>query len=153
MNKSDILKQFPPLRENVLLILHSLQNSNPQNYLSAKDLTVTADYLNTTRGVIYGITSYYSMFSLKPRGRYIIRICDSPVCHLFETLNLPGRLAADLQIEPGQTTADGLFTLEFTACIGCCDRAPAMMINTEMFGNLTGPKIASLLQGLRKKAQ
>jgi NADH-quinone oxidoreductase subunit E len=151
MNKREILTQYPPAQENVLQILHHLQNNNPRHYLSGEDLELAAEYLNLTRGVIYGIATYYSMFSLKPRGRHIIRICDSPVCHVFEAGSLIDELTHILEIDAGQTTADGLFTLELTECIGCCDEAPAMMINGDTFGHLTGKKISALIDRIRKR--
>lgn len=150
MKKKEIQALYPSDRCNVLLILHHLQNCNPRNYLSEEDLEWIADYLNITRGMIYGIASYYTMFSLKPRGRHIIRVCNSPVCHMFGELSLMDELTRNLKIAPGETTKDGLFTLEHTECIGCCDQAPAMMIDQEVFGHLTGPKVCSILAHVRK---
>lgn len=153
MGKREILAQYTPDREQVLLILHHLQNSNPQNYLTGEDLALTAEYLNTTRGVIYGIASYYSMFSLRPRGRHIIRVCDSPVCHVARAQGPKDDLTRILGVGPGETTPDGRFTLELTECIGCCDEAPAMMIDGEPVGHLTATKIESVLDQILKRGE
>ena len=82
MKKTDILEKYPPLMENVLLVLHDFQNNNQRNYLTEKDLALIANYLNTPYSSIFGVASYYTMFSLIPRGKHIIRICQSPVCHI-----------------------------------------------------------------------
>jgi len=136
----------------VLLILHDIQNNNPQNYLSKKDLSLVARHLNTTLATIYGIASYYTMFSLKPRGKHIIRICRSPVCHLAGVVDVITELTKILKIDVGKTTPDRRFTLETTACLGQCDSAPAMMVDDVLCGNLTAKKIQATLHQYMKHA-
>ena len=150
MTKAGILEQYPPRMENVLLILHDLQNHNPRNYLSKKDLGLVAAYLNTTLGVMVGIASYYTMFSLEPRGRHIIRLCRSPVCHLAGVTDVLAELRRLLKIDVGETTTDRHFTLETTECLGQCDLAPAMMVDNELYSNLTRQKIRSVIQHYRQ---
>lgn len=151
MKKIDILEKYPPLMENVLLMLHDFQNNNPRNYLSEKDLVLVARHLNTTYGSIYGVASYYTMFSLTPRGKHIIRICRSPVCHMAGVIDLFTELNKILKIDVGQTTPDELFTLESTECLGQCDRAPVMAVDESFYGNLTTNKIKVILQKYKKK--
>ena len=145
MNKKDILQQYPPLMENVLLILHDFQNNNPRNYLSEKDLTIIAKYLNVTYSSIYGVASYYTLFSLKPRGKNIIRICNSPVCDMVGSNDIKKELCKILKVDIGETTADELFTLETTECLGQCDTAPVMSVNEDLYGNLTAKKISPII--------
>ncbi len=149
MKKKDILHKYPPLMENVLLILHEFQNNNPRNYLSEKDMAMIAKYLNVTDSSIYGIVSYYTLFSLKPRGKHIIRICNSPICDMAGSRNIFTELRRNLKIGFGETTAQGLFTLEATECLGQCDKAPGMAIDEEFYGNLTAKKIKTILQRYR----
>lgn len=137
--------------ENILLLLHDFQNHHPRHYLSKKDLKLVARHLNTTYASVYGVASYYSMFSLKPRGKHIIRLCHSPVCHLAGVIDLFGELNKMLAIEVGQTTPDGLFTIETTACLGQCDKAPAMSVDQTFYGNLTVKKIRTVLEQYRQK--
>ena len=144
------LSPYPPARDNILLILHWLQDRNPRNYLSPKDLELTAAYLNTTLASVYGVASYYSMFSLKPRGRHVIRVCRSPVCHMMAAQELLHELVDNLGIDPGHTTADGLFTLERTECIGRCDQAPAMMIDQAVYLNMTGGRVGVVIDRIRQ---
>jgi len=146
MNKTDILHKYPPIMENVLLILHKFQNSNPRNYLSEKDLAMIADYLNVPCSSIYGVASYYSLFSLTPRGKHIIRICNSPVCQMADSNDILAKLRNRLDIDIGETTADGLFTLETTECLGQCDTAPGMSVDEMYYGNLTARKIKHILE-------
>jgi NADH:ubiquinone oxidoreductase subunit E len=131
--------------ENVLQILHDLQNRSPRNYLSEKDLGLVAAYLNTTLATIYGIASYYTMFSLKPRGKHIVRICRSPVCHLAGVMDLFAELQRILKIDIGETTTDGRFTLETTECLGHCEMAPAMMVDEVVYGHLDRQEIGAVL--------
>lgn len=151
MTKTDILEKYPPLMENVLLILHDFQNNNPRNYLPEKDLALIAKYLNTTYSSIYGVASYYTMFSLKPRGKHIIRICRSPVCHMVGASDLFTELYKNLKIEISQTTPDGLFTLESSECLGQCEKAPVMSIDETFYGSLTVNKIKTILQNYQQK--
>jgi len=150
MDKRDILHKFPPLMENVLLILHEFQNSHPQHYLSEGDLAMIAGYLNVPCSAIYGVVSYYTMFSLMPRGQHIIRVCISPVCQMADSTVIAAKLRGYLGVDVGATTADGVFTLEATECLGQCDSAPGMSIDDQFFGNLTAEKIESILQIYQK---
>ncbi len=136
--------------ENVLLILHDLQNHNRMNYLSKKDLSLVAQHLNTTLGSIYGVASYYSMFSLTPRGKHIIRICRSPVCHCASVNDVFDELTKLLKIDVGATTSDKLFTLETVSCLGCCSLAPVIMINDDTFGNLKPGDLKKIVRQYRK---
>lgn len=146
MRKKDILEKYPAVRENVLLILHELQDTNPQNYLQEEDLALVANYLNTTLSSIYGIVSYYSMFSLKPRGRHIVRICQSPVCDMHGCANLLGKLQRILKIDLGETSQGGLFTLESTECVGRCDQAPIISVDQDYYGNLSDLELENVVR-------
>ena len=151
MKKTDILEKYPPRMENVLLILHDLQNYNRMNYLSEKDLSLVAQHLNTTLSSIYGVASYYSMFSLTPRGKHIIRICRSPVCHCAGVNDGFDELTRILNIDVGATTPDRLFTLETTECLGQCELAPAMTVDEEVYAHLTASRIATIIAQYRRK--
>jgi NADH:ubiquinone oxidoreductase subunit E len=152
MDKRDILQKFPPLMENVLLILHEFQNSNPHHYLSEDDLAMIAGYLNVPYSSIYGVVTYYTMFSLTPRGKHIIRVCNSPVCQMADSNDILAKLRNYLGIDVGATTADGVFTLETTECLGQCDSAPGMSIDEQYYGNLTARKIAHILKDYQNQA-
>ena len=151
MDKGVILQKFSPSMENVLLILHEFQNHHPQHYLSENDLAMVAEYLSVPYSAIYGVVSYYSMFSLKPRGKHIIRVCHSPVCQMTDSNVILAQLRSSLAVYVGATTADGLFTLETTECLGQCDTAPGMSIDEQYFGNLNAKKIKKIIRGYQNQ--
>ena len=153
MIKTDILHKYPPLMENVLLILHEFQNSNPHHYLSENDLAMIAEYLNVPCSSVYGVVSYYTMFSLMPRGKHIIRVCNSPVCQMADTSEILPILREILKLDVGETTGDGLFTLETTACLGQCDTAPGMSIDAVYYGNLTAKKVIHILRDYQNQSK
>jgi NADH:ubiquinone oxidoreductase subunit E len=137
--------------ENVLLILHEFQNCNPHHYLSEDDLAMIARYLNVPHSAVYGVVSYYTMFSLTPRGKHIIRVCNSPVCQMADSNDILAKLRNYLGIDVGATTADGVFTFETTECLGQCDSAPGMSIDEQYHGNLTAKNIETILQMYQNK--
>ena len=146
MDIGKILEEFEPSLDNLLLILSAIQKKHPQNYLPEEALSEVARYLNVTEATIYGMASYYSMLSLKPRGKNLIRICGSPVCKLKGSEFLIDFLKEYLGCDVNETTADGIFTLETCECLGYCNHSPAMMINDELFGNLDKEKIKTIIE-------
>ena len=136
--------------ENLLQILHDFQNNHPRHYLSQKDLAMIAKYLNLTHSSIYGVVSYYTLFSLTPRGMHIIRLCNSPVCHMVGARDIFTELRKNLKIGFGETTAEGFFTLESTECLGQCDQAPGMSVAETFHGNLTAKRILPILKSYRE---
>jgi len=151
LNREAILKKFEPNLSNILYIMHDLQDNNPEKYLAKEDIEACADYLNVPYSYVHSVASFYTMFSLKPRGRNIIRICESPPCHLMGADSLIDYLKCSLKEDIGGTTKYVMFTLELTSCLGVCGVAPAMMLNEEMFGNLTPEKVDSILDKRRKE--
>jgi len=146
-----ILKKFKPTVENLLYILHDLQDNNPRKYLSSEDIEICADYLNVPYSHVHSVAGFYTMFSMKPRGRNIIRLCESPPCHLMGSKSLLEYLKKSLNVDVGGTTKDGIFTLELTSCLGVCGVAPAMMLNEEMYGNLTPERVDEILKKRREE--
>ena len=112
-----------------------------------------AHYLSRKTGIpfskIYGVITFYEMLYTEPKGKYIIRICNSPSCYLNGSLNLIKFLESSLKIKSGETTKNRKFSLEVVSCIGCCDKAPAMIINNKVYGNLTEKKIRTIILGLK----
>ncbi len=149
MGRDEILKKFMPKMENLLLILHELQRRNPMNYIQKNDIEAVAKYLNTTTATIYGVVRYYSMFSAKPRGKHIIRLCVSPVCRMKGSQGILDVLKKELDVQPGATTEDGEFTLEFTQCLGQCQHSPVMMVDADIHGELTPEKTGQTIRDIR----
>lgn len=148
---SSIVQKYPASPEYLLDMLHDLQEAEPKNFLSREALRAVAEYLEMPMSDVVSTATFYSMYSLKPRGRHIIRICESPPCQLVGAESLIALLARRLRIAVGETTEDGVFTLETTSCLGVCGVAPAMMIDKELYGNLTPDRVAGIIDRVRRE--
>lgn len=151
MLTQELLQRFKPHKDNILQILHALQNSHPEHYLTDEAMRNVAKYLNISLSSVYGVATYYTMFSVKPRGKYIIRVCQSPVCRMLKSSAIFDTLKEVLNVEIGETTGDKLFTLEVTECLGRCGDAVSMMINESYYGNLTPELVKEIIQMYKNK--
>jgi len=145
MNKS---KKTIPLRgkgqEDLLVLLEEAQDRF--GYLSGECLTDMAKSLGLSVSDVYGVATFYSFLSTKPQGRNVIRICKSLPCFLRNYQTIAESVEREIGIKPGETTPDGKFSFELTNCIGACDKAPAMMINNDVYVDLTPGKISQILR-------
>lgn len=98
---------------------------------------------------LYGVATFYAQFRLAPVGKNIIKVCHGTACHVQSAPKITEALVEALEVEDGGTTADGLFTLESVACLGCCSLAPVMMIGDETYGNLTGKDAVKVIKEIR----
>jgi len=146
MTRSEILKKYEACMDNMLLILHDIQNNSLQNYISEEDIKEVSKFLNTSYSSVYGVITYYSMFSHKPRGSNLIRVCNSPVCNLQNSEEIIDKLKETLKVEIGQTSSDGKFTLETCECLGMCSASPVAMINKDYHGVLSADRVKKVLQ-------
>ncbi len=145
----EIFKKYAPAKENLIYILHEIQDQHPQHYLSEEAVEAVSGYLKVPVNHIYGVLTFYTMFSVKPRGNNIIRLCESPPCYLKGSENILKKLKEVLGVKTGGTTVDGLFTLELCACLGVCGNAPVMMINDDVYADLTEEKIESIISKIK----
>ena len=146
-----ILKKYPPSTEHLLDILHEFQDAEPKNYLSQVALCTAAKHVRIPLSRVISTASFYSMFSLKPRGKHMIRVCESPPCFLAGGEGLIALLKEKLGVKAGGTSEDGLFTLETTACLGACKGAPAVMIDKTVYERMTEERIIRIIDELRGK--
>lgn len=147
----EICSKYAPSKDNLIYILHEIQDTHPQHYISEDAVQAVAEYLNITANHIYGVLTFYSMYSTKPRGRNIIRLCESPPCYIKGSDNILRKLKVELGVDVGGTSKDGDFTLELCACLGVCGNAPVMMINDDVYGDLTEEKVEEILEKVRRK--
>ena len=108
-----------------------------------------ADGLGTTLSEVYGVSTFYSQFSLKPKGKHVIGVCLGTACYVKGSQKILDTISEELKIQPGDTTDDGLFTLNATRCLGACGLAPVMMIGEEVFGRLTPDLVPGILDKFR----
>ena len=99
---------------------------------------------------IYGVATFYSQFALEMKGKYIIGVCMGTACYVKNAQQVLDSLIKELGVNPGQTTKDGLFTLEATRCLGCCGLAPVIMVNDQVFGRLKGSDIPGIIAQFRQ---
>lgn len=100
---------------------------------------------------MYGVASFYAQFRLKPVGKTIIKVCHGTACHVQNATAITEALEEELKLKDGETTKDGVFTLESVACLGCCSLAPVMMIGDETFAKLTGKMAKDVIRNIREK--
>ncbi|MDA3779164.1 MAG: NAD(P)H-dependent oxidoreductase subunit E [Bacteroidales bacterium] len=146
MNIDSILNKYNSTKDNLLLILHDVQNQRIDNYIDKSDIIQIAEFLNLKLSHIYGVINYYGMFHTKPRGNHIITICNSPVCNLKNSKFLIQYFENKLGIKIGETTLDKKFTLESVECLGHCLEAPVMVVDDVTYGNLNKDKADKILK-------
>jgi NADH-quinone oxidoreductase subunit E len=98
---------------------------------------------------LFGVATFYSQFRFTPSGEHLIKLCKGTACHVAGADILLSSIKGELGIDEGDTTEDGVFTLEVVACLGCCSLAPVVMIDDTAYGKLTGAKIRKILKGYR----
>ncbi len=150
MEVKKVLDKYGNSPGRLLGAMLEYQRSKPQNYLTEEDIKAFAKETGLPVSRVYSLATFYSLFSEVPRGRYIIQVCRDVPCYVNGSVNVVDELEKLLKIKMGQTTEDGMFTLEYTSCIGCCEMAPAMQIGERVYGNLTPENIASIIGELRR---
>jgi len=124
-------------------------------YLPEEILTFIATSLGIPPAKVFGVATFYHLFTLKSKGKYVIRVCNGTACHVKKSMDLHAALRTKLSLgERQDTTADMLFTLETVNCLGACGLAPAMVVNDEAYGQLT-PNLATAIidEIIKREAQ
>jgi len=134
-------------QEDLLVLLEKAQTKF--GYLSEETMAELAKSLALSVSDVYGVATFYSFLSTKPLGRNVIRICKSMACYLKHYQTITNTVEKEIGIKPGETTPDGKFSFQLTNCIGACDKAPAMMINNDVYDNLTPRKISRILKAYK----
>jgi len=147
-----ILARYPSGgRESLIPILQETQEEF--GYLSREAVVRIGEHLHLPTSKIYGVATFYNQFRFQPKGRFHILVCRGTACHVKGSAAVLDAIKSVLRIESGQTTRDGLFSLEVVACIGACGLAPVICINDEFFGNLTPDKAREIISSYREKAK
>ncbi|MFO7611963.1 MAG: NAD(P)H-dependent oxidoreductase subunit E [Clostridia bacterium] len=152
MQVKEALEKFGRTPDKLIGAMLAYQKTTPCNYLTQEDIREFARETGLPESRVHSVASFYSLLSTKPRGNYIIQVCHDVPCYVNNSLNVVRELEQKLKIKMGQTTDDGLFSLEYSSCLGCCDKAPAMQIGDNLYGNLTAEKISSVLAEHRRKS-
>lgn len=137
-------------RESLIPILQEVQDSC--GYLSQESVVRIGHHLGLPASKIYGVATFYNQFRFLPLGQYHIQVCRGTACHVKGSNNVLSALQRELGIKPGQTTRDGLFSLEVVACLGACGLAPVVCINGEFHAAVTPDSVRKLVKAYRRKA-
>ena len=144
----EILKKHGYEKKNLIKILLDVQKE--YRHIPKEVVNYLSVALDIPPAKIFGVATFYAQFSLKPKGEYTILICDGTACHMEGSMKLVSAIEEELGIKPGEVTQDLKFSLDKVGCLGACALAPAMVINGEVYGNLTPEKTKEILRNLKK---
>ncbi len=139
-----MFEKYPKEHRYTLAMLQDLQKE--YGYIPKEKLLELSQYLDIPLSKLYSMATFYKALSLKPKGRYIIKVCDGTACHIRSSKSLLDEIENSLGIKPGETTKDGKFSLEVVKCLGSCAIAPVMVINDRYYGKLTSSKVREILR-------
>jgi NADH-quinone oxidoreductase subunit E len=139
----NIMKSYPNSKRYTLAILQDVQRE--YGYIPREVMNSLSEYLNLPISKIYSISTFYKSLSLEVKGKYIIKVCDGTACHIRDSKTILDEIQELLGIKPGDTTQDGLFSIEIVNCLGACALAPVMVINGKYYGKMNKEKIKSII--------
>jgi NADH-quinone oxidoreductase subunit E len=143
-----ILLKFPDIRQDSLIpLLQEVQDT--VGYITEQAVVQIGQHLNMSTSKIYGVASFYNQFRFFPKGKYHIQVCYGTACHVVGASTILKELEKLLKIKDGETTKDGIFSLEVQTCIGGCGQAPVIAINGDFHGKLTVERMEEIINGLR----
>jgi NADH-quinone oxidoreductase E subunit len=147
---NSVLARYPNASRDALIpILQDVQQE--LGYLSRDAVVQIGEHLRLPASKIYGVATFYNQFRFQPQGRNHIQVCRGTACHVKGSAAILDAIKRDLKIEPGQTTRDGLFSLEVVACIGACGLAPVICINGEFHAGVSTKSVVTILNSYRRK--
>jgi len=143
--------RYPAARSAVLPALYIVQEE--QGYLTDESMEEVAELLGIPYVDVTSVATFYTMYSNRPVGRYVLAVCTTLSCSLLGAEHLVDYLSRKLGVKVGETTSDGLFTLWTVECLGACSGAPVMMVGDRYYENLTPEKLDEILDNLRREAE
>jgi len=146
----EILAGYPNAHRDALIpILQDVQEK--QGFLSRESVEAVGKALDIPVSKIYGVATFYNQFRFTPQGKFHIQVCRGTACHVKGSAAILDAIKRELKVEAGETTRDGLFSLEVVACIGACGLAPVINIDGNFHANLTTQTIPGILNQYRKQ--
>ncbi len=146
---NSLIEKYKDKRGNMIPLLQGAQDI--YGYIPTEVFEELAKKTGIELSDMYGVATFYSQFRLKPVGKYVIKVCHGTACHVQNSSAITDALKETLNVSDGETTPDGLFTLESVACLGCCSLAPVMMIGDETFGKLSSKSTLKVIKDIRLK--
>ena len=146
-----IVSKYPAGRRDALIpLLQDVQEAH--GYLSRDAVVRVGRHLRLPASKVYGVATFYNQFRFQPLGRFHLQLCRGTACHVKGSNQTLNAVQRTLQVKPGQTTRDGLFSLEVVACLGACGLAPLMAVNGEFHAGVTSERVTKILRTLRREA-
>ena len=142
----ELFNEYKPVKDNLIQMLNEIQEH--YGYVPMEAQKALSEFLNVPMAEIYGVVTFYSRFSLKPKGKYNISVCLGTACFVKGSQKIMDRLLDRLKIGVGETTPDGKFSIEETRCVGACGLAPVFTVNGEVYGKATVQKLDEVLDKL-----
>lgn len=143
----EICQRYKDETTPLMMILSDIQKE--YGYIPLEVQEVVSDETKIPVSEIYGVVTFYSFFSLKPKGKYVIGVCLGTACYVKGSQGIIDKFSELLKIKPGETTEDGLFTLDALRCIGACGIAPALSVNGKVYPKLTVAKVSEIIKEYR----
>lgn len=144
-----IIEDYDTDPECLLMIMQDI--SDLYNYVPPEVLPVLVKKLGVPDSHVYSVATFYKTISLEPRGKFIINVCTGTACHVRGADKITQALEDELEIHEGQTTEDGLFTIDAVRCVGCCASGPVAMVNHDTHGGLNRSSALGMVDKYRKK--
>jgi len=148
LKTKQIVKKHQGDKSALIAVLQDIQEAF--NYLPKDALKTAASAMNVPFSRVYEAATFYTAFSLKPRGENVVRICTGTACHVRGSAALQDKFERTLCIKPGETTPDGKFTLETVNCVGACALGPVVVINTDYHGQVTMKKVDKIIEKIKE---
>ena len=145
----EILEKHPKQKDSLIAILNEVQEK--YGYIPKSSQMEISKYLDMPIAEIYGVITFYSRFTISPKGKYNIAVCLGTACFVKCSQNILDRLKERLKISGGETTPDGKFSIDEVRCVGACGLAPVFMVNDEVYGNATVKMVDEVLDKLEKE--
>ena len=149
----EILRSFDYKKSYLIAMLQKVQGI--YKYLPEEAMTYIGEHVDgLSPATVFGVATFYAQFSLEPKGKYEIKVCDGTACHVRGSLPVLNAIKEKIKLEEGKfTTKDGLFTLEIVSCLGACGLAPVVVINEKVYPQMTPDAITIILDTLMKEEQ
>ena len=141
---ADIIEKRKGEKWGLIPLLQEIQEE--AGYIPPESIELVAEALDLFPSEVQGVITFYAGFSLKPKGKYVLKVCRGTACHVKGGQSILRLMKTDLGLDDGETTEDYQFSLETTACLGACALAPTMMVNRNYFGKLSPVKVNSILK-------
>lgn len=148
---ADALRTRPAEPDQLIEVLQDVQAAS--GYVSEEAIRAISDQLGVPLIEVYRVASFYKAFSLEPRGRHLVLVCMGTACHVRGAPRMLDEVLGQLDVAPGETTEDGLFTVETVNCLGACALGPVVVVDGEYHDHMTPGKLRKLIRSLREEAR